>query len=114
MPILPFQELYRKVKGAPPSGQLWDVYLAVLTLTSAMGRVVVLPPGAPAEASAALHDALGRLNHDKEFAAEAVKAIGFVPDYETGPDVNRQARAALAVKPEIRAFVVDYIRKGQQ
>jgi tripartite-type tricarboxylate transporter receptor subunit TctC len=113
LPILPFQEFYRKVKGAPPSGQLWEAYLSVLTLTSAMGRVVVLPPGAPAEATAALRDALGRLNHDKEFAEEAVKAIGFVPDYETGPDVNRQARSALAVKAETRAFVADYIRKGQ-
>ncbi len=27
--VLPFHELYRKLKGAPPSGQLWDVYLAM-------------------------------------------------------------------------------------
>src|SRR5581483_3384572 len=28
LPIRPFQDLYMKVKGAKPSGKLWDVYLA--------------------------------------------------------------------------------------
>jgi tripartite-type tricarboxylate transporter receptor subunit TctC len=114
LPILPFQALYQKLKGTKPSGQLWDVYLAVLTLTSAMGRVVVLPPGAPQEAVMALRAATQRLNHDKEFAEETTRAIGFVPDYEVGADVNRQARTALAIRPEIKAFVVDYIKKASK
>jgi tripartite-type tricarboxylate transporter receptor subunit TctC len=32
--LLPFQELYRKVKGVAPSGQLWDVYLAGLSINA--------------------------------------------------------------------------------
>jgi len=112
--LLPFQELYRKAKGAPPSGQLWDVYLAVLSLTSAMGRLVALPPGVPPEAAAALRAAVQRLNNDKAFAEEAVKAIGFAPDFEAGPDTNRQVRQALVVKPELRAFVADYIRSANK
>jgi tripartite-type tricarboxylate transporter receptor subunit TctC len=114
LPILPFQELYQKVKGSKPSGQLWDGYLACLTLTSAMGRVVVMPPGAPPEAVTALRAAVLRLNQDKAFAEEAIKAIGFVPEYEAGPDVNRQARAALAIRPETKAFVADYIKSANK
>jgi len=112
--LLPFQELYRKVKGAPPSGQLWDVYLTVLSLKSAMGRVVALPPGAPPQAVAALRTAVTRLNHDLAFAEEATKAIGFAPDFEAGPETNRQVRRALVVKPEIRAFVADYIKSASK
>jgi putative tricarboxylic transport membrane protein len=112
--LLPFQDLYRKVKGAPPSGKLWDVYLTVLSLTSAMGRVVALPPGAPPEAVAAMRIAVERLNHDKAYAAEAAKAIGFAPDFEAGPDTNRQVRQALVVKPEIRAFVANYIKSANK
>src|SRR5262245_54661579 len=112
--LLPFQELYQKAKGVKPSGQFWDVYLAVLSLTSAMGRLVALPPGAPPEAVAALRTAVQRLNSDKAFAEEAQKAIGFAPDFESGPDTNRQVRRTLEVRPEIRTFVADYIKAASK
>ncbi len=65
-----FQDLYRKVKGAPPSGQLWDVYLSALALTSAMGRLIALPPQAPEAAVTALRNATVRLNNDPAFAED--------------------------------------------
>jgi hypothetical protein len=37
-----------------------------------------------------------------------------VPDYVTGPNTNRQARATLSVRPEIRAFVADYIKRANK
>jgi tripartite-type tricarboxylate transporter receptor subunit TctC len=112
--LMPFQDLYRKVKGAAPAGQLWDVYLACLALTSAMGRIVVLPPNTPPAAVTALQTAVAHLNNDKAFAEEATKAIGFAPDYETGPGINRQVRQTLAVRPEIRNFVLDYIKSANK
>ncbi len=108
--ILPFHELYKKIKGTMPSGQLWDVYLASLAINAAMQRLVVLPPNAPKAAVDALRAAVTELNTDKAFAEESMKALGFVPEYEAGPDTNRQVRAALTVKPEVRNFVVDYVK----
>jgi putative tricarboxylic transport membrane protein len=108
--VQPFHELYRKLKGAPPSGQLWDVYLAMLAINSAMQRLLVLPPTTPQSALDALQAAVARLNSDKAFADDAQKTIGFVPEYVTGAQVNRQVRQALVVRPEIKAFVVDYIK----
>ena len=58
--ILPFHELHRKIKGAMPSGQLWDTYRAIHTINGAMQRQVVLPPGAPPAAVAALRAAVAR------------------------------------------------------
>jgi tripartite-type tricarboxylate transporter receptor subunit TctC len=112
--LRPFQDLYRAVKGEQPSGQLWQVYLAALAINSAMQRLLVLPPAAPQAAVDALRAAMLRLNEDKEFAAEAVKTIGFVPEYAAGPETNRQVRQALTVRPEIRSFVIDYIRNGKK
>jgi tripartite-type tricarboxylate transporter receptor subunit TctC len=109
----PFQDYYVKVKGAPPSGQLWDVYLSSLAINASMQRLVVLPPGAPKAAIEALQTALLRLNNDPAFAEDATKTIGFVPEYVTGPDTNRQVRQALTVKPEVRNFVLDYIKAGK-
>jgi hypothetical protein len=114
MPIPAFQDLYRKIKGAPPSGQLWDTYLSALALTSAMGRLITLPPNAPEAAVTALRLATARLNRDAAFAEDSMKALGFVPDYVTGPDTNRLARQTLTVKPEVRAFVADYIKRANK
>ena len=111
--VLPFQALYQKVKGQPPSGQLWDVYLASLAINSAMQRLLVLPPGTPPAALDALRAAIQQLNNDKAFAEDALKTVGFVPEYATGPDTNRQVRQALAVRPEVRAFVADYVKKAK-
>ena len=72
LPILSFPELYRKIKGEMPSGRLWDAYRTVLTINGAMQRQIVLPPGAPPAAVAALRAAVLRLNGDKEHAEEAV------------------------------------------
>jgi hypothetical protein len=108
--IKPFNEIYQEIKGAPPSGQLWDVYLTSLSINSAMQRLVVLPPNVTPAALQAMRAAVLELNDDKAFAEDAMKSIGFVPEYVAGPDTNRQVRAALTVKPEIRAFVADYIK----
>ena len=110
--LLPFQELYRKVKGAAPSGQLWDVYLAGLSINATMQRLIALPPRAPPAAVAALRAAVLRLNADPAFAEDATKAMGFAPQYEAA--TNRQVQQVLSVRPEIRAFVADYIKSGKK
>src|SRR5712692_4221716 len=112
--MMPFPELYRKAKGTTPSGQLWDVYLAGLTINATMQRLIVLPPRAPQAAVEALRAAVLRLNADAAFAEDATRAIGFVPQYEASPQTNRQVRQALTVRPEIRTFVADYIKSGRK
>ena len=112
--VLPFHELYRKIKGAEPSGKIWDVYLSSLAINAAMQRLVVLPPGAPQGAVEALRAAVLALNDDRAFADEAMTALGFVPTYEAGPQTNRQVRTALTVSPEIRTFVLDSIRNAKK
>ena len=79
-----------------------------------MQRMLVLPPGVPQAALEALRAAVLKLNNDTAFAEEALKVMGFVPEYVAGPDTNRQVRSALVVKPEIRAFVANYIKSANK
>ena len=109
-----FQDFYRKVRGKPPSGQLWDVYLASLAINGAMQRLLALPPHAPQAAVEALRTAVQRLNSDKAFAEDAMKIMGFVPDYEGGPQTNAQVRKVLTVRPETRTFVANYLKGGKK
>jgi putative tricarboxylic transport membrane protein len=110
-PIPSFIEYYRKLKGGDPSGILWDVYRANMSIDSAMLRLIVMPPGSPKAAVDALRAAVARINDDKEYAQEAMKTIQFVPHYETGADINERIRKRLEVKPEVRSFVLDYIKR---
>jgi hypothetical protein len=108
--VASFPEFYRKLKGTPPSGRLWDVYRTNLAVDSAMLRTVVLPPGVPQASIEALRKGFERLNGDKEFAEEALKAIQFVPQFVTGGDLNAHVRRTLVVDPALRTFVADYIK----
>jgi hypothetical protein len=93
-----------------PSGQLWAAYKTLFEINSTLQRLIALPPGAPRPAYEALSRAITRLNHDKEFAAEALKVIQFVPEYPTAPDMSNRVRAMLVASPEMRAFINDYMR----
>ena len=94
-----FPQLHKKIKGTLPSGKLWEAYRTLFDVNSTLQRMVVLAPGTPRTAYDALSKAIERLNHDQEFAAEAVKTIEFVPDYPTDPDMSNKVRAMLQATP---------------
>ena len=54
------------------------------------------------------------MNKDPVYAADAVKTIGFVPEYATGPNTNHEVRTGLTVSPQMRAFLIDYSKKANK
>ena len=105
--ILPFQELYKKIKGVEPSGDLWKAYLSIIALSGSMQRLIVMPPGAPKAAVEAVRRALDRMVADKTFQEECT-ALGFLPEFVTEDGVNDQVRKALTVSPDMKTFIHDY------
>src|SRR5262249_51804338 len=73
-------------------------------------RVIVMPPGAPQAAVDALRTAITRVNGDAAYADEAEKTFGFVPQWAAGPDTPEVAQSALTVPPQVRAFLIDYMK----
>ena len=110
--IAPFPGFYEKVKGALPSGPLWDAYKVALTVNAQMQRLVVLPPGSPPAAVAALRKALAALNDDKDYAADAMKAIQFVPHYTINSNLDKEVRDRLTISPPMREFILSYMKKA--
>ncbi|MFL6799963.1 MAG: hypothetical protein ACJ8F3_21445 [Xanthobacteraceae bacterium] len=110
LPILPFQELYRQIKGTAPSGQLWDIYKAIISADGTVQRIIVMPPGVPHEAVQALRAGIMAVNNDKAYAEEAERTFGFVPQWEAKPDTQTIAQAALEMRPDVRSFLTDYIK----
>jgi tripartite-type tricarboxylate transporter receptor subunit TctC len=105
-----FLQLHKKIKGTAPSGQYWEAYRTLYEMNNALLRLVALPPGAPRAAYDALSKAIQKLADDKEFAAESMKVMEFIPEYETAPDMSQQVRAMLVVSPEMRNYINDYTR----
>jgi tripartite-type tricarboxylate transporter receptor subunit TctC len=114
LPILPFQELYRKIKGSAPAGQLWDAYLTVLSINSAMQRTIVLPPHTAPAAITSLRDGIIALNNDKDYSAEAVKTLGYAPEWVAGEGTETQIRRALSITPEMRSFIANYVKNAKR
>jgi tripartite-type tricarboxylate transporter receptor subunit TctC len=110
LPIPTFHELYQNIKGTMPSGQLWDIYKAIISADGIIQRVIVMPPGAPQAAVEAMRAAIARVNADPAYAEEAEKTFGFVPLWAAGPDTSNVAQTALSVPPGVRTFLADYMK----
>jgi tripartite-type tricarboxylate transporter receptor subunit TctC len=110
LPILPFHELYRKIRGALPSGQLGEIYKSIIGADGVIQRVIVMPPGAPQPAIEAWRAAIMRVNDDRAYAEEAEKTFGFVPQWKAGPETPKLAQSALSISPDVRAFLTDYTK----
>jgi tripartite-type tricarboxylate transporter receptor subunit TctC len=111
-PVLPFHELYQKLKGSMPSGERWEAYKSILAADGTMQRLIVMPPGVPPAAVAALRAGIERLNKDSAHAEEASKAFGYVPVWQAGADNNAMAGRAMSIEPAIRAYLLDYIKNA--
>ena len=105
-----FPQLYREIKGTLPSGRLWEAYSVLYDMNSTLQRMIALAPGTPPAALSALRAGIAALDHDQEFAAEALRVIEFAPDYPTAPDMSRQVRAMMVASPQMRDFINDYMR----
>lgn len=105
-----FPAYFRAATGAAPSGQIWDAYNTVRTVGLGMLRVLALPPGSPPAAVDALQRALARMNNDKAYVADAMKVLGYVPEYTIGENADREVRKALTVSPEMREFLNGYVK----
>ncbi len=110
--MMSFPQFYEKIKGVPPSGQLWDVYRTILAANGAMQRLIVMPPGVPKEAREALTHAIVALEKDADYAADAEKTLGYVPDFVTGDQVNARVRKQLALPTGTREFLADYVKRA--
>ena len=112
LPMKPFHEFFRDVTGREPSGKMWDIYRHVLAINGAMQRMLVLPPNTPQGAVDAIREALHQLEHDHDYAEDAQKTLGYVPDYEAGPDVQNEVVRALSVPTEDKQWLADYIARA--
>jgi tripartite-type tricarboxylate transporter receptor subunit TctC len=79
-----------------------------------MYRLIAMPPGTPSAAVNALRTAVLQLNEDKAYIEDAQKVMGEAPEYVSGPSLNDEVRHALSITPELKAFMEDYVKRGEK
>ena len=109
-----FPAFYKRVKGEEPKGLLWDAFRVVNNVGTLFLRTVHLPEDAPRNAMAALKDGLVRMQQDEDFKAEALKTMQYIPKYVTDANTEEIFRQTMSPPAHIRAFLREYIEKGQR
>lgn len=107
-----FYDLYVKLKGEKPSGDLWEAYDAINRLSTRMLRLIALPPEAPEEAVSTLRKALAELAEDEDFKKDAMRSLKFVPVFVLGEEADALIKEQLNSSGEIRDYLKDYVAKA--
>jgi tripartite-type tricarboxylate transporter receptor subunit TctC len=89
-----FQEVYRKVHGKAPSGQLWDAYEFAIEMFSTATWVISGPPKMNKMAAMALQEGFRKVAADSALQADAKKTVGTKLGY-VGPSQADKALARL-------------------
>ncbi len=110
LPDLPtFEEFYATVKGgARPMGFTYEVLRAASDPMVAMFRTALMPPKTPHEPVMLMRSAFVELWKNRDFIRDYSNVVKTKPILVTGEEAQEMVAALGKVKPEIKAFLLDY------
>jgi tripartite-type tricarboxylate transporter receptor subunit TctC len=110
LPDLPtFEEFYMSVKGGKkPSGFTYEVLRTSTDPMVGMFRTALMPPKTPSDAVALMRAAFVDLWKNPEFIRDYSNVIKTKPIFVSGEQAQDIVAALSRVKPEIKAFLLDY------
>ena len=110
LPDLPtFEEFYATVKGgARPMGFTYEVLRAASDPMVAMFRTALMPPKTPDEPVMLMRSAFVELWKNRDFIRDYSNVVKTKPILVTGEEAQEMVAALGKVKPEIKAFLLDY------
>jgi tripartite-type tricarboxylate transporter receptor subunit TctC len=114
IPAEPFDEFIRRVKGAEPSGEMWDAYKLVTQFSTTFLYLMMMPPRTPADAVETLTAAITKLNDDPAYQEETKRVLGTAADYGIGSSHHAEFLKTISPSASVREFVAQYITKGFQ
>ncbi|MCJ8140879.1 Bug family tripartite tricarboxylate transporter substrate binding protein [Falsirhodobacter halotolerans] len=103
-----FVEFYEQAMGAPPEGQSFEAWKALMIAGYSLQKMIVLPKDVPEEVLAAYTDAAHKIVEAPDFRERAGEEIG-VYDQLVGEEANTALQNALTVDEDIRTFLTDWL-----
>jgi len=113
LPDLPtFEEFYASVNGGKkPSGFMYEVLRASSDPLVAMFRTAMMPPKTPSEPVTIMRSAFVELWKDRDFIRDYANVVKTTPILVKGEEAQEIVAALASVKPEVKAFLLDYANK---
>jgi tripartite-type tricarboxylate transporter receptor subunit TctC len=113
LPDLPtFEEFYASVNGGKkPSGFTYEVLRAGSDPLVAMFRTALMPPKTAPEAVDIMRAAFVDLWKNPEFIRDYANVVKTDPILLSGAEAQEIVAALASVKPEIKAFLLDYTNR---
>jgi tripartite-type tricarboxylate transporter receptor subunit TctC len=112
--LMPFTHYYRQIFGKNPSGIKYEALKAANMSSTNMTRTIMLPPGSPPEAIAALRQGVMGLSKDSDFIADAQKTMRFHPRFEIGEQGERTFQRAAQIPAEVVNFLQKFIEEANK
>ena len=112
--LLSFTKFYKQIFGNPPSGIKYEALKAANIAGTNMTRAILLPPGSPKEAVAALKQAVDSLSKDEEYLTDAMKVMRFRPRFEMGAGGERLYQRATQISPDLARFIRQFIEQERK
>ena len=113
IPAKTYTEFLREMKGGFPTGPIWDAYRLANAVGSDFLRIVVMRPGSPPEAVAAMRKAFAGLADDPDYIADAMRTVKYVPRYLSDEPMQRRYLEKLKPDPALRDFLRAYVEAGR-
>lgn len=108
-----FIDYYEAVKGEPPEGELFEMFLWLLPKLNGITYAAFLPPESQGQRLEILRDSFIRVTEDDEYRTEEAKMFGFnLP--VVSPEHGTRIIEDMTNAPEhVRAFLDQYIQQGR-
>ncbi len=106
-----FEEFFETVHHKKPSGFLYEVLRTSSDPLVAMFRTALLPPKSPADVTNIMRTAFVELGKDKDFIRDYATAVKTDPLVLPGAEAQQIVATLGSVKPEVKAFLLDYTTK---
>jgi tripartite-type tricarboxylate transporter receptor subunit TctC len=108
-----FDKVFEKIKGAPPSGELWEMFKWSENLSAMISLSMWLPPKSPDAAHEALKAAWVKVGQDPEFQKEYATRFGGEPlIFASDSEMKAALEALEKLPPRFVERLRDMIEKG--
>ena len=112
--LLSFTQLFKKIHGKAPSGIKYEALKIANISSGNLQRQMLLAPGSPPEAIAALKKAVEAVAEDPKYIADAKKTMKFVPATNVGEKGEKLFKKVVEAPPEIINFINKFIAEARK
>jgi tripartite-type tricarboxylate transporter receptor subunit TctC len=113
IPASSFLDFYKQHGKVGEASLLYRSFRVANDVGTDLQRLILMPPGSPPEAIAALRTGFAGLSHDEAFERDALTTIKYVPRFAEGDRAEGLVRAALNPAPDVVSFIRAYIAQGE-